>query len=175
VSSTSVSVPAETTLPVRPAVDSPGITGELTLVVSELARADAKANTLLAVTTVAATIALTVLTGRPHLPGAAQTLGWAATGLLAAAVLLLTRAVRPNLRGCHGFMAWAATDPAHLPDALGHTAAPSAGDAHRLVALSRLARTKFRLIRGGVDLLAAAVIVFAAAGVAGALTGAVTR
>jgi hypothetical protein len=113
-----------------------------------------------------------VLTGRPHLPGAAQTLGWAATGLLAAAVLLLTRAVRPNLRGRHGFMAWADTDPAHLPAVLRDTAAiTSAGDAHRLVALSRLARTKFRLIRGGVDLLAAAVIVLTAA----AATGAVTR
>jgi hypothetical protein len=155
----------------QPAAD---LTGQLTLVQSELTRADAKASTLLALTGLATTATVTVLTGRAHLPTTALALGWTATGLLAAAMLLLTRAIRPDLRGDYGFMAWARIDPGRLAARLRSDAAVerlSGGDVYRLALLSRLARTKFRLIRGGVDLLAAAVTVLVIA----AATGAVTR
>lgn len=113
---------------------------------TELTRVDAKASTLLAVTGVALSAGLAIL-GRTRLPLLATITGWVAVGAVAAAVALLALAIRPGLGGGSGFMRYATATPQELLDAeLSITA-------DQLIWMARLTRTKYRCVRGAVDLI----------------------
>ncbi|MEV7229694.1 Pycsar system effector family protein [Polymorphospora sp. NPDC051019] len=120
----------------------------------ELARVDAKAGILLAISGTALTVGLAVVT-RADLPTLAALAGWVTVAVIGAAVALLTLAVRPSLAGNHGFVYYATCEPGDvLADTVKATDLTEGVRAAReLVWLSRAALTKFRRVQVAVDLL----------------------
>lgn len=134
---------------------------ELASVRGELGRADTKAATLLGIAGTAASVgAAAAALGTPHLPSPAQYTLWAAVILLVAGVAVLLYAVRPSLprRGeGAGWVVYAHATPDLLAD---RPAVEYERDRiAELVVLSRLARTKHRVIQIAVDLLLGALAV----------------
>ncbi|MFJ7271958.1 Pycsar system effector family protein [Streptomyces sp. NPDC099050] len=129
-------------------------------VVAELARTDAKAAALLSALALPLAVLAAVLPGRA-LPPAATVLTVLGGAGLAVALVLVLGAVRPRLphTARASFHRWADLDPDQLPAAL---AAPDE-HASTVVMLSRLARSKYRLLRAAVDLAAAAILCLTAA------------
>ncbi|WP_371612613.1 Pycsar system effector family protein [Streptomyces clavifer] len=112
---------------------------------AEIARTDTKTGLLLAFVGALLAGAWTVAKDAPlNLP--AILVGGLGMGLLVAAAGLLLRSVRPNLNGRHGFVLWATLTAEEIPTTL-------SGDLSVAVAgLSRLAVTKFTILRRAVDL-----------------------
>jgi hypothetical protein len=133
---------------------------ELSAVEAHLSRIDAKAGLLLGLAGAGATAGLAVLPAA-GIPAVAAVAGYAAVALFVAAAGVLAVAVRPTLsagrgRGAYGFARYATlTGPDVLADVLAEVGAGRTchGLADRLVALSRLAASKYRRIRVAVDLM----------------------
>jgi hypothetical protein len=128
------------------------IAAEVATTRAELARMDAKTNTLLAVCGILLGAAVAVL-GKAGLPGPAATAGWAAAAAVAVALVLLLLAVRPNLAGNFGFVRWAtAANGQAVLDAIAATFDDHAR-ADELHRLALLLHGKYRTIRHAATLL----------------------
>lgn len=142
------------------------LTAEMDVVRVELTRVDAKCSTLVGL----AGAALAFLVTQMHGPIGVRALLAGAGVLLAAAVLVLLWVLRPRL-GAAGFCAFARTSPdgiarwalADEPDGLKALTAEAAD----LRFLSQIVDRKYRSLRRAVDLAGLAVILLAAALVAG--------
>jgi Family of unknown function (DUF5706) len=134
------------------------LTRELAAVRGELARMDAKTNTLLAVCGLLLGGGITFLAARTSLSLATTAAAGVAAALVAVALERLLLTVRPNLRGDHGFMRWAAASNGHeVLDELSIRAVDDdlrrADELHRLAVLLRgkytaVRRAAFLLIAG---------------------------
>ncbi|MEV6802058.1 Pycsar system effector family protein [Micromonospora rifamycinica] len=141
-----------------PVPDPAWFTDRITEVHAELARADSKASTLMAVAGTAVTIGVAIL-ARADLPGPALAAGVTTVALVGTAVGLLAGAVRPCLGGGHGLVHYAAAVPGDLmTEATAPPLTTAAERAHHLVWLSRTAVRKYRRIRAAVDLLVAGMV-----------------
>jgi hypothetical protein len=142
------------------------VAGDLMRVSSELVRVDGKT----AILTSLSGAGLIFLLGQDaaKAPVVARVLTvLAAVALAASALVLLLRVLRPRL-GNSGFNRWSAMTAQEVLDDLADTDE----DTHlasELVVLSGLARPKFVAVRLGVDLLALAVVLMAAAILAGVI------
>jgi hypothetical protein len=124
---------------------------------AEITRTDTKTGLLLAFVGAVLAGAWTVARDLPmNLP--AYLVGGAGIALLVAAAGLLLRSTRPNLRGRHGFPLWATLTAEEIADAV---ATDLAAD---IAGLSRLAVTKFTVLRRAVDftLVGGALLIIAA-------------
>ncbi|MEV4772138.1 Pycsar system effector family protein [Micromonospora humida] len=138
-----------------PVPDPAWFTDRITEVRTELARADSKASTLMAVAGAAVTVGVAIL-ARTDLPGPALAAGVTTVALVGTAVGLLAGAVRPRLGGGHGLVRYAATAPGDLmTEATAPPLTAAAERAHHLVWLSRTAVRKYQRVRTAVDLLLA--------------------
>lgn len=132
---------------------------------TELARADAKAGTLLALSGTALTVLLALL-ARTALPGFAVAAGWLTVAVVAAAVAHLALAIRPNLTGDHGPVRYARRSAAAVREEIdavdrGHWDAvcrQKDRDHDTLIVLSCSAVAKYRRVRIAVDLLLAGLV-----------------
>ncbi|MEU1883930.1 Pycsar system effector family protein [Micromonospora sp. WMMD987] len=141
-----------------PVPDPVWFTDRITEVRAELARADTKASTLMAVAGAALTVGVAIL-ARTDLPGPALAAGVVTVGLVGTAVGLLAGAVRPCLGGDHGLVHYAAAVPGDLmTEATTSPLTTTAERAHHLVWLSRTAVRKYRRVRTAVDLLLAGMV-----------------
>lgn len=158
--------PTPTPAPIPAPMAMPeGLSVARTQVTAELARADAKATTLLGLVG-AALAGIVALTGRA-LPTAAEVALWCAGVPILAAVLVLLAAIRPRLANpAPGSWLYAAEHgPARLLASL-HTDQPTAAVtvlAHDLCALGVIVRAKYRRIRTAVTLVAVGIVVLAVA------------
>ncbi|MGX4658058.1 Pycsar system effector family protein [Micromonospora sp. SCSIO 07396] len=141
-----------------PVPDPVWFTDRITEVRAELARADSKASTLMAVAGAAVTVGVAIL-ARADLPGPALAVGVATVVAVGTAVGLLAGAVRPSLGGGHGLVRYATTTAGDLmTEATAPPLAAAAERAHHLVWLSRTAVRKYRRVRTAVDLLLAGLV-----------------
>ncbi|MBM7079125.1 Pycsar system effector family protein [Micromonospora humida] len=141
-----------------PVSDPVWFTDRITEVRAELARADSKASTLMAVAGAAVTVGVAIL-ARADLPGPALAAGVATVAAVGTAVGLLAGAVRPSLGGGRGLVRYATTTPGDLmTEATAPPLAAAAERAHHLVWLSRTAVRKYRRVRTAVDLLLAGLV-----------------
>ncbi|MGC5662736.1 Pycsar system effector family protein [Micromonospora sp. WMMD723] len=141
-----------------PVPDPAWFTDRITEVRTELARADSKASTLMAVAGAAVTVGVAIL-ARTDLPGLALAAGVVTVTLVGTAVALLAGAVRPCLGGGHGLVRYATTAPGDLmAEATAPPLTAAAERAHHLVWLSRTAVRKYRRVRTAVDLLLAGLV-----------------
>ncbi|WP_433228908.1 Pycsar system effector family protein [Micromonospora sp. CA-248260] len=141
-----------------PVPDPVWFTDRITEVRAELARADTKASTLMAVAGAAVTVGVAIL-ARTDLPGPALAAGVTTVALVGTAVGLLAGAVRPCLGGGHGLVHYAAAAPGDLiTEATAPPLSAAAERAHHLVWLSRTAVRKYRRVRTAVDLLLAGLV-----------------
>jgi hypothetical protein len=129
---------------------------------TELARIDAKANTLLAFTLgwLTAVIALAVTRPRIDLFGGVAL--WAAGIVLALATVMLLLAIRPRIprTGGTGFVAHArAQDAAELLATLATQGTGASAAADNLLLLSKITRDKNDLIRTAVNLMLADLLI----------------
>lgn len=127
---------------------------------AELARSDAKASLLLALTG-GGLAALLSITANAHIPTAALAVGTLGAAALLAATLTLLCAVRPSLNGT-GWPTWPELNDIELGErvAVGHTI-------NEVRLLAAISRTKFRRVRIAVDLaLTALVLITSAAAIA---------
>lgn len=154
----------------------PALQAALVRLDGQLTRVDGKASALLTLATALAGGALTVvavlaavLAAGHAVPAAAAVLAWAAAAALTAAVGTLLLVVRPAVASGAGFPAWAGLSLEQLLDHL--TAGDTGNPATEVLFLSRLAVTKYRLVRRAVDLMTAGLALAAA----GAVTAAVLR
>ncbi|MGW5132349.1 Pycsar system effector family protein [Streptomyces sp. NPDC004135] len=112
---------------------------------AEITRTDTKTGLLLAFVGAVLAGAWTVARDLPlTLP--AYVAGGLGVALLVAAAGLLLRSTRPNLRGRHGFPLWATLTTEEITEAVATDLAADIGG------LSRLAVTKFTILRRAVDL-----------------------
>lgn len=154
-----------------PVPDPDWFTDRITEVRAELARADSKASTLMAVAGAAVTVGVAFL-ARTDLPGPALAAGVVTVALVGTAVALLAGAVRPCLGGGQGLVRYAAALPGDLMTEATASPLTVAGEqAHHLVWLSRTAVRKYRRVRASVDLLLASLVGTAATAALAALTG----
>lgn len=154
-----------------PVPDPDWFTDRITEVRAELARADSKASTLMAVAGAAVTVGVAIL-ARTDLPGPALAAGVVTVVLVGTAVGLLAGAVRPCLGGGQGLVRYATALPGDLMTEATASPLTTAGErAHHLVWLSRTAVRKYRRVRASVDLLLAALVGTAATAALAALTG----
>ncbi|GAB2606823.1 hypothetical protein GCM10027168_44580 [Streptomyces capparidis] len=137
----------------------------LVSVTSELGRTDQKAGLLLALDggLLAVFAALRSNTGGAaalDLPAPARATAALGAAALVASVVLLLISVRPRLAGRHrtGLVHWADLEPEQLATALRRDHRPE-----QITVLSRLARSKFELLRQAIDLSLAAVLLLTAA------------
>ncbi|WP_431928536.1 Pycsar system effector family protein [Micromonospora wenchangensis] len=138
-----------------PVPDPAWFTDRITEVRAELARADTKASTLMAVAGAALTVGVAIL-ARTDLPGPALVAGVTTVALVGTAVGLLAGAVRTCLGGGHGLVRYAGTAPGDLmTEATAPPLTAAAERAHHLVWLSHTAVRKYRQVRTAVDLLLA--------------------
>ncbi|MER7212425.1 Pycsar system effector family protein [Streptosporangium sp. NPDC000239] len=132
---------------------------EIATVRAELGRSDTKATALLGLAgTAASVVAGTAAFSVARLPGGALIALWTMAALLVGSVLVLLGAIRPSLPrpgAGHGWVAYAYS----TPEALAATSTVQHIQDRRaeLVLLSRIARTKYVLLRWAVDLLRTAV------------------
>ncbi|GAA1707686.1 Pycsar system effector family protein [Fodinicola feengrottensis] len=152
------------------------LAGDTATIRTELTRADGKAAALLGLAGTILTVLLAILTLKP--PTAAATLTAVAGAITAAAAGMLAAAIRPRLGGTGGVLGhagatveqltdpYAGVHPIDLPRIAERYAREA--DEHaaaELIYLAGVARSKYRLIRAGVDLLIATVAVVALAGI----------
>ncbi|MEV4097004.1 Pycsar system effector family protein [Streptosporangium saharense] len=132
---------------------------EIATVQAELGRVDAKATALLGLAGTAASVAAgTAAFTVTRLPGGALIALWTMAALLVSAVLVLLGAIRPTLPrpgAGHGWVAYAYSTAAEL--AAISTVQHIQDRRADLVRLSRIARTKYVLLRAAVDLLRTSV------------------
>ncbi|MEV0942461.1 Pycsar system effector family protein [Micromonospora wenchangensis] len=141
-----------------PVPDPAWFADRITEVRAELARADSKASTLMAVAGAAVTVGVAIL-ARTDLPAPALAAGAATVALVGTAVALLAGAVRPCLSGGHGLVRYATAAPGDLmTEATAPPLTAAAERAHHLVWLSRTAVRKYRRVRTAVDLLLAGMV-----------------
>ncbi|GIG66016.1 hypothetical protein Pen01_23110 [Phytomonospora endophytica] len=122
---------------------------------AELARADLKAQALLAGTSAVLIIGIAALDG--EVPVAARIAGWGAAACAFAAVVLLTWTIRPYLGGRFGLMKYARMS---VEEIVAEAVQVSQGDTggHGLQAeevrrFAWLARRKYRIVQRALDLL----------------------
>jgi hypothetical protein len=142
------------------------VAGELAAVRGELIRVDGKCATLAGLAVAALAFVLTQASVRTPLVERVL-LVTAAVALAAAALVLLLRVLRPAF-GPTGFCRWAGMSPAEIQAEL----ADVAEDFHQaaeVAVLSRLADRKFRALRTAIHLLVVAVVLIAAAILAGVI------
>ncbi|MEV0646766.1 Pycsar system effector family protein [Phytomonospora sp. NPDC050363] len=126
----------------------------ITMVRMELARADLKAQALLAGASAALIIGISALGGAPRV---AQIVGGTAVAIAFVAVILLALAIRPFLKGRFGLMKYARMSP----EELAHHALRAGGGAPEgiealateLAGVASLAESKYRVIRRALNLL----------------------
>ncbi|MEU1756981.1 Pycsar system effector family protein [Micromonospora matsumotoense] len=141
-----------------PLPDPAWFTDRITEVRTELARADTKASTLMAIAGAAMTIGVAIL-ARTDLPTPALAAGVTTVALVGTAVALLAGAVRPCLGGGQGLVHYATSAPGDLmTEATAPPLTAAAERAHHLVWLSRTAVRKYRRVRTAVDLLLAGLV-----------------
>lgn len=142
------------------------MTPTLADLLAEHARADSKAAALLGVDGLLVTVATGGLAVTSPGP-AALAVAVAGLTMLAAAIVVATQAIRPALTvGGHrcGWVAWA--------DGGADGEVPDVGEIGTVdvVALARLARRKYLLVRAGVDLTTAGLLLLAAAAIVAAVS-----
>lgn len=128
-----------------------------------LARTDTTAGSLLTLSTAL----LAGLVGaaafvRPHLPEVVLVVAGLATGTLGGAVLYLLATVRPRAGGGYGPEHWADQPPKVIVSELAEVH-PAIWRARELRALGGIVAVKHKRLRRAVDLLATAVLLYAAA------------
>jgi hypothetical protein len=132
----------------------------LATLMSELGRADAKANTVLALTSVGLAF-LATRGGYGAQPPAAVAVGGLGAACLVIATVLLLMAVRPvqiDNYESEDWTRWATLEPAALSE---HMRVDLR--AKRVAALARLLRDKFRRLQHGINLILAGLVLLIAA------------
>lgn len=134
---------------------------DMSAVNAEIARSDDKSGHLLTGLSIPLAVLVAAVPGRDLSGAPGHFVGLGTVGLVTAMIMVLL-VIRPRLRGyAHGsFLHWAAfraedlvTDPQSAQGASEHTA-------HRN-RLARIARTKYRLVRGAVDCTMASLVALA--------------
>lgn len=156
------------------AVLAAALEAETTAARAELARGDSKAATLLGFAgTGFSLLAAAGAAVAAHLTLIAQIGLWTSVAALAAAVAVLLGVIRPHLKPTggtgYGFVAHAATDVHQLLAALAADHDDPRRCAAEVIALSRLALTKYKRLRAATDLMYAALAVLVATLPLGAL------
>ncbi|GAA2332501.1 DUF5706 domain-containing protein [Streptomyces kunmingensis] len=140
--------------------ESKNLDEALTTLMSELVRADAKANTVLALTSLGL-VFLATRGGYGTQPRAVLVVGALGTSCLVIATVLLVITVRPvqiSNPELEDWTRWATLEPAAL---LAHMRVDLR--AKRVVALARLLRIKFRRLQYGVSFILAGLVLLMAA------------
>ncbi|HZG02176.1 MAG TPA: Pycsar system effector family protein [Streptomyces sp.] len=161
------------------AADTRAIDSALAEVRAELVRADQKAATLLALFSAMAAGILTLFVVRRgglfSLWNGVEWLAWAGTAALAGSLAQLLFCVRPQGSGRptgRSYFAFYALHADHPDRLIAHLRSVSAANGERcvhLVALSVLARRKYRMIARAVDLLGCSLLLIAGAMLVSAL------
>lgn len=152
-------VAADVVAAVAGRTDDEKLTAQLSAAVAmahaELARADLKAQALLAGTSAVLIIGIAALDG--EVPLAARVAGWSAAACAFAAVVLLAWTIRPYLGGHFGLMKYSRMS---VEEIVAEAVLISRGDAggHGLQAeevrrFAELARRKYRMVQRALDLL----------------------
>jgi len=137
------------------------LTTAITLAHAELARADLKAQALLAGTSAALIIGVSAL-GAKGVPVVARIAGWGAVGIACVAVVLLALAIRPYLKGRFGLLRFAQKSAAEVVDVAVQVGGGGSdgfrAQAEEVRGFAVLALRKYRIVRQVLHLLGVAAV-----------------